>query len=832
MKPRLLVVEDSATQAEVLRSDLEDAGFAVTLAHSGAEGLGTLESQSFDLVLSDVVMPGRIDGYELARRIKNGQHSNLPVVLLTALSDPLEIINGLEAGADNFLRKPYAREDLAHHIHALLATRNARRTDRVSMGVKVLFMDREFTITSDKEQILDLLVSTFEEAVRRNRELSERERELEKAQAALAGYARSLEARLAQVLSSVPDVVFSVSPDLSRWLYVSPGSTNLLGCPPDRLNSEYWRSHVLVEDQDRSGALIEEAVRTRKPRDLEFRFRRNGDGVRWISGTVIPVLSADGSVERLDGVIHDVTDRRNAEDALRASETKFATLFHASPIPKGISSWEDARFVEVNQSFVDHTGWPAGEAVSRTATELGLWSDEIQVRIIDELAGHGSIHNLEVEYRNRDGDERVALYSAEMMVSSGGSQVLWLLNDITERRVLEAQLRQSQKMEAIGRLTGGVAHDFNNLLTVILSNAELIRETLSGDTDARQELADLMGAAQRGSTLVRKLLAFSHRAELFLQPTRPGPIIREAGSMLRTLLPESIALDLRMDDAVRPVLLDEGALEQILLNLATNARDAMPAGGHFSVVLEAVTMDEESCRVHGWGIPGDYARISVSDDGEGMSRETVSRIFEPFFTTKPQGKGTGLGMAMVYGLVHQHGGFVNVYSEPGHGTTINLYFPVTDQAVMEGSSPQRPDQARPLIGSETILVVEDEEVIRPAARRVLESQGYSVLLAEDGESALETLRASEQGVDLIITDVVMPGIGGTELARRLREREGRDIRVLFTSGYRSRDLDEADGGAAVDARHFLPKPWTIPQLLTRVRTILDETPVEDMPSAP
>ncbi|HKJ92763.1 MAG TPA: response regulator, partial [Longimicrobiales bacterium] len=357
MTARILVVEDSPTQAEILRADLEEAGFEPTVAGDGEEALAVLAAGSFDLVVSDIVMPGPVDGYELCRRIKAGPDQRTPVVLLTALSDPMDIINGLACGADNFLRKPYQTSHLVERLDHLLTTRKARERERVSMGVKILFMGREFTVNSDREQVLDLLITTFEEAVQQNRELREREEELTVAKQELARYARSLEARLERTLSSIPDVLFSVSPSGDEWQYVSPGARAVLGCEPEAVDTEFWRTHLHPEDR----AMVEEAARraleTMAPCDFECRFSPDGAEVHWLAGTLVPV-SETGGARRIDGIVRDITERKTAEEALRASEAKFALLFKASPIPKGITSLDDDCMVDVNQAFADITGWP------------------------------------------------------------------------------------------------------------------------------------------------------------------------------------------------------------------------------------------------------------------------------------------------------------------------------------------------------------------------------------------------------------------------------------------------------------------------------------------
>ena len=433
-----------------------------------------------------------------------------------------------------------------------------------------------------------------------------------------------------------------------------------------------------------------------------------------------------------------------------------------------------------------------------------------------------TIENWELRGRRRDtGREWFFSFSGRPIADEQGKQVLALVitRDITARKRAEDQLRQAQKMEAVGQLTGGIAHDFNNILTVVISNAELMANGLPPDAGLQADLAELLAAAQRGATMIERLLVFSRRGMLSKQSVRPGAIVSNLRDMLRRVLPETVRLELA--DATGPadtVFADIGAVEQIVVNLCTNARDAMPEGGTLRIEYARTWLDEGYHATHPWVEPGSYVSIAVSDTGTGMDDETKRRVFEPFFTTKPASKGTGLGMAMVYGLMKEHKGMVHVYSEVGQGTTIKLYFPLATQVPTQSTvSHRRSDPKQVRGGTETLLLAEDEAAIRRTTVRALTSKGYTVLVAEDGEEALELYRQNRERVTLVISDLVMPKLGGRQLAEALRQ-EGADVKILFTSGYSPQSASPIEFPSGVA---FLQKPWTLTDLFVRVRTLLD-----------
>jgi PAS domain S-box-containing protein len=535
-----------------------------------------------------------------------------------------------------------------------------------------------------------------------------------------------------------------------------------------------------------------------------------------------PIRDADGALAGVLGVANDISDRRRAEEALRRAEESTRVLLQYATY--GIyRSTPAGRFLSVNPALVTMLGYASESEVLALDLETEVYADPSErALVVARFDNTDSVRGLEVAWKRKDRSRIIVRLSGHAVRGPDGSLEAFetIVEDITERRALEEQVRQSQKIEALGQLTGGIAHDFNNLLTIILANAELIRKALGPERTTEQaDLADLISAALRGRVMVKELLDFARRSNLDLQTVGLGRVVSGLTGMLRRILPADIELVVDNGDDVPEVRADVHAVEQVIFNLVTNARDAMPQGGVLRITTARGTPSDERRAAAGVEAGRSWVSLVVEDTGVGMDDATQRRMFEPFFTTKPSGKGTGLGMATVDGLVKQHGGLIDVDSRPGQGSRIILYFPATEgKATAQKARPRRDSSA--FRGQETILIVEDEGDLRRAAKRVLEQAGYQVLTAADGVEALEAIRRQSSPIHLVMSDLVMPRLGGRGLYDAVR-RDGKDTPFLFVSGYSPGDHR---GNLPPElSAPVLDKPWTPVDLLARVREMLDRS---------
>jgi hypothetical protein len=509
-------------------------------------------------------------------------------------------------------------------------------------------------------------------------------------------------------------------------------------------------------------------------------------------------------------------ERKRSEEQLHEGERKYRLLFETNPEPMFVYDYATLRILAANGAAIARYGYSEREFLDLTLRDIRAPED--QARLDDELKRRpeeGAVRT-GVRHRTKDGQRFEVDLVARPLDFAGRRARLVLARDVTAQRHLEEQLRQSQKMEAVGQLAGGIAHDFNNLLTAILGSTQLLLHNTPPDDPRREDAEEIRNAGLRAAELTRQLLAFSRRQVLAPKVLELNAVVANMERMLRRLLGEDVELATTLDPATGAVSADPGQLEQVLLNLAVNARDAMPGGGRLSVGTSRLAITEEHVERRHRLPPGDYACLAVTDTGVGMDDATQAHLFEPFFTTKEVGKGTGLGLATVYGIVKQSGGYIWVYSEPARGTTVKVYLPRVP-GVAEAAAPAPvPTVVRG--GHETVLLVEDAAPVRTLARRSLEARGYRVLDASDGPAALELSARHTGGIDLLVTDVVMPGMSGRELAERLApQRPG--MKVLYTSGY----TDDAmvRQGVLTAGVAFLQKPFVPDTLARKVRDVLD-----------
>jgi PAS domain S-box-containing protein len=509
-------------------------------------------------------------------------------------------------------------------------------------------------------------------------------------------------------------------------------------------------------------------------------------------------------------------EHKRYEEALRRSEARSRSLILSAAF--GICRCTvSGKFLDVNPALITMLGYTSVEDLLRldARREVFVHPQELD-RLVEDYRRSGSLNGVETQWSRKDGRVIVVrLSGCAATISDEPEEVLELIaEDITDRRQLEEQLRQAQKMDAVGRLAGGVAHDFNNLLMVINGYTEVLLDQLDKGGEMHSKVLSIQQAADRAATLTRQLLAFSRKQLLELKVVDVNTVVGDMERLLRPLIGENIELVTRLSSQTGHTRADAGQLEQVIMNLVVNAKDAMPEGGKLTLQSADVTV-RQGFSEHRFIQPGRYAVISVSDTGHGMDKETQSRIFEPFFTTKEKGKGTGLGLSTVYGIVKQSNGYVFAQSESGAGTTFYVYLPRVEDSAEE-SSPAKAQQ-NDSGGSETILLVEDEESVRELVRLTLTARGYKVLEAENGEAGLRIAEACKQHIDILITDVVMPGIGGRELAKTLLTlRPG--ISVLYLSGYTEDSV--ITEGAVGPATAFLQKPFTLQNLAKKVREVL------------
>jgi two-component system, cell cycle sensor histidine kinase and response regulator CckA len=500
--------------------------------------------------------------------------------------------------------------------------------------------------------------------------------------------------------------------------------------------------------------------------------------------------------------------------SLERSEERYRLLFEASPLPMWVYDAETLRFLAVNEAAVRHYGYTRSEFLGMTIKDIRPREDvEGLLADLASKGGPGSPMPGVWRHQTKDGTIIDVEITAGRVMMEGRRAALVLSHDVTERRQLEERLSQSEKMEAIGRLAGGVAHDFNNLLTVISGYTELL--LARPDSARREQLGEIAHAAEQAAALTRQLLAFSRRQVLHPRVLDLNEIVAGMEPMVRRIIGDDVNVGVRMSPGLPPVEADRSQLERVILNLAANARDAMPDGGRLTIETAAVELDEDYVASRGEGTPGRNALLAVSDTGVGMSEEVQRHLFEPFFTTKAPGAGTGLGLATVFGVVKQSGGSIYVYSEEGRGTTFKIYLPAATGAAEAGAGAGEGPEER---GTETIVLVEDDESVRNLVRVMLESKGYDVLAAAGAEEAERLCAERPEGVDLLLSDVVMPGVNGRLLAERLAAITP-SLRVLFMSGY----SDEAvyrHGEISPDAS-FIEKPFTDRTLARKVREVLD-----------
>lgn len=621
--------------------------------------------------------------------------------------------------------------------------------------------------------------------------------------------------RQTMAMDSAVDGISIVAED-GKHIYVNAAFAKMLGYEnPESMLGVHWQRVYHTRDIEQFEAQVRKSLMTEGKWFGQINLRRQDGTSVPIEMTITPLSNGVTAC-----IGHDISARKEAERARVDAEIKYRTLVEQVAAISYIAELGlQGEWIYVSPQVEAITGYTQEEWLSNSREWMRHIPKEDHPVIIaaEEASMRGERFQAEYRVVRKDGSV-IWVNDTAVVVSGSDSHPVMegIIVDITERKLLENQLQQSRRMEAVGRLAGGIAHDFNNLLTIIKGYAELALQRTGIQPELRADVMQVENAAERASMLIRQLLAFSRRQVLQPKVLDLNAIVLGLDKLLARLMGEHIEMITRCGAKVGNVKADPAQVEQVIMNLVVNARDAMPRGGRLTVETSNVDLDSTYARDHVTVKPGPYVMLAVSDTGMGMSPDTVAHIFEPFFTTKESGKGTGLGLSTVYGIVKQSGGYIWVYSEPGKGTTFKVYLPrVMEQADLKSGQIEIPGAGR---GTETILLVEDEEAVRELANRILTARGYTVVATKSTEEAEEFSKQHTGELHLLLTDIIMPGVSGRELAQRITARHPR-TRVLYMSGYTDNVL--AQGGVLEEGLSFLQKPFTPGALVQKVRDVLD-----------
>jgi two-component system cell cycle sensor histidine kinase/response regulator CckA len=751
----ILVVEDEGIVAEDIRSSLESLGYAVSaVVSSGQEAIKKAEEYKPDLVLMDIVLKGEIDGIEAADQIR--LCFNIPVVYLTA----------------------YAEEGTLDR---------AKVTEPLGYIVKP-FEDRE-------------LRTTIEMALYRHK---------------MENRLREREEWLSTTLGSIGDAVIATD---ARGLikFMNPVAESLTGWKEEEAGGKSLTEVFNIINEE-TRKLVESPVNKVLRKGVvaglanhTLLIARDGTEIP-IDDSGAPIRDARGDIIGVVLVFRDIRERRKAERDLQESERRYRNLYETALVGLYRSRISDGRIIMANQLTANILGYSSVDMLTEEFVFSERYSPDRRTELLRKLEECGTVSDFEIQVARKDGEKIDLMITARAYPEDG--YIEGAMIDITDKKHLEAQLLQAQKMEAIGTLAGGIAHDFNNLLMVVAGYASLMLSDLDASHPHYSKLKQIEGQVRSGSELTTQLLGFARRGKYNVKPLDVNEIMRSSAGMFGRTKKE-ITIREKYDPDLCTVEADQGQIEQVLLNLYVNAWHAMPAGGDIYLETNNVILDESYIKPYKVQ-PGRYARISITDTGAGMDETIRRRVFEPFFTTKEMGRGSGLGLASAYGIIKNHGGIINVYSEKSHGTTFTIYLPASEKEVVG----EKEMSVKMVKGTETILFVDDEEMIRNVGRELLEELGYKVLIARDGEEAVNIYKANKDGVDLVILDMIMPGTGGGEAYDRLKEIDP-GIRVLLSSGY------SINGEAAKILERgcsgFIQKPFNMQGLSTKIREVMDKT---------
>ena len=800
----VLIADDNEQDLTILRYNFERHGYRVLKASNGREALELAVSERPDLIISDVLMP-EMDGFQLLREVmKLPNLRDIPLIFYSCIyTGNREKELALALGARAFIVKPLTPDQLWEDISRSLSTQPPLSVLNDSIS------------SSDESFLTDYsrIVAT---------KLEEKVRELEVGKQRLA----LTESRYRNMFASIRDVV--IITDLSRTIIDcnQPALQAVFGYQTDEVVGK--SSSLLYADPAQFELAGKEVFNHHDASvgmllNLKFQ-RKSGEE---FDGEIfaLKMIGDDGNPVGNIGVIRDVTEAKRSSAELARSEAKFRQLSQEfngllDAIPDSIMLFDrDLKVLWANRYAAESIGCASDQMTGfhchSLCCERPLHCEPCPVlRCIES----GSQQSETVSAS----DGRIWDIRTVPLINEHGDlmKVIAVKHEMTEYKKLEAQYLHAQKMDSIGTLTGGVAHDFNNILMVILGLGQMTLHKMADNDLQRHNIEGILEAANKAALLTRELLLFSRKQQSERRSVDLRRVVGKMETFLQRIIGEDITLTLVSQAQPLPVLADHNQLEQVLMNLAVNARDALPNGGLFLLNLERVELSEEVVAIHGPGRPGPYALLSVSDDGTGMDRETVRRIFEPFFSTKEVGKGTGLGLSVVYGIVKQHEGFITVYSEPGNGSTFRIYLPLCADAVAVPEAVPLRETVIPT-GSETILLAEDNDQVRELLNSVLSEAGYRVIVAVDGEQAVSKFREHADSIELLLFDMIMPKMNGKEASDAIHKLKS-GVKTIFASGYAADIVRHK--AAPDDGSIFLSKPVSPHALITTVRSVLDGAP--------
>jgi PAS domain S-box-containing protein len=793
---RILLVEDDSGNRAILRTVLEEHGYSVAEVADGTEALRALDAGSFAAVITDILMP-KMDGYRLCHEIRHHPRlRHLPIIIYTATyTAPSDERLSLDLGANRFLRKPADTDELIRTVREVLAE-SSRGAPTVRAGLDDL---------GAMQQYSQGLVNKLE---RKNLELEGQ-----------AGALRLSERQSRLIFDAANDAIFLIqlSPDgiPGRIVGANEAASELLGYTQEELLARTVRELEHPEDEASFGDL---AARLQIQKRLIFERRLIAKNGRTIP-VEISVRSFPGELGPMAiAAARDITDRKQVEAERREHEQRLRAILDGLFAFVGLLSL-DGTMLEVNRAPLEAAGIRREDVIGKPFHQTFWWSysPEIQAKLQGALAraAKGETVRFDVVLRVAGSREMPVDFGVNPLRDETGAvrQLVASAVDITERKKLEQQFLRAQRMEAIGTLASGVAHDLNNILAPMLMAASLIKDKLNTPRD--QAVARIIETgAQRGAAVIRQLLTFSRGSEGPRGAVQVRHLINDMVHLAQETFPRNITVERNASGDLWPIKADATQLHQVLMNLCVNARDAMPKGGTLAISAENLRLTEATARLNPMAKPGPYVVVSVADTGEGIPREIINRIFDPFFTTKPVGQGTGLGLSTVLAIARNHGGFVTVYSEPGRGTVFKVYLPADEGAVAETTDVV---STAPRGNGEQLLFVDDEEPIREAAQQVLEEHGYRVLTATNGEEGVRLFVQNRETVRLVITDTMMPVMGGLDMIRSLRIADDR-IPIIATSGLD--DVSRREELAALGVTDVLVKPCEPTLLLCTIHRLI------------